>query len=61
MQNEDQLGWTDNNLEIGYLTMTMTTEQSVILQIRDQLKVLTLEQKNKLANEMGVLKDFPSI
>jgi hypothetical protein len=48
-------------LEIGYLTLTANTEQSAVLQIKDQLKMLMLEQKNELANEMGVSEDFPSI
>jgi hypothetical protein len=61
VQNEDQLGWNDNDLEIGYPTLTATMEQSMILQIKDQLKALTLKQKSELANEMGVLEDFPSI
>jgi hypothetical protein len=61
VQNEDQLGWNNNDSEIGYLTLTMTMEQSAILQIKDQLKVLMLEQKNELANKMGVSEDFPSI
>jgi hypothetical protein len=61
VQNEDQLGWNDHNLEIGYPTLMVNTEQSMVSQIKDQLKVLTLEQKNELANEMGVSEDFPSI
>jgi hypothetical protein len=61
VQNEDQLEWNDNDSEIGYPTLTVTMEQSAILQIKDQLKALTLEQKNELANEMGVLDDFPSV
>jgi hypothetical protein len=61
VQNEDQLGWNDNDFKIGYLTLTMTMEQSAVSQIKDQLKALTLEQKSKLANEMGVSEDFPSI
>jgi hypothetical protein len=60
-QNEDQLGWNNNDSEIGYPTLTTTTEQSTILQIKDQLKVLTLEQKNELASKMGVSEDFPSV
>jgi hypothetical protein len=61
VQNEDQLGWNDQDSEIGYPTLTATTEQSTVSQIKDQLKVLTLEQKNELANKMGVSEDFPSI
>jgi hypothetical protein len=60
-QNEDQLGWTDNDSEIGYPTLMVTTEQSTVLQLKDQLKVLSLEQQKELVNEMGVLEDFPSI
>jgi hypothetical protein len=61
MQNEDQLGWNDHDSEIGYLTLTANIEQSTVSQIKDQLKALTLEQKNELANKMGVSEDFPSI
>jgi hypothetical protein len=61
VQNEDQLGWNNNDLEIGYPTLTATMEQSTVLQLKDQLKVLTLEQQKELANEMGILEDFPSI
>jgi hypothetical protein len=61
VQNEDQLGWNDHDSEIGYPTLMATTEQSTVLQIKDQLKVLTLEQKSELASKMGVLEDFPSI
>jgi hypothetical protein len=60
-QNEDQSICDDQESEVRYPTFTMNTEQSTVLQIKDQLKVLTLEQKNKLANEMGVSEDFPSI
>jgi hypothetical protein len=60
-QNEDQLGWTGNDSEIGYPTLMATTEQSSVSQLKDQLKVLTLEQQKELANEMGVMEDFPSI
>jgi hypothetical protein len=35
-------------------------EQSVVSQLKDQLKALTLEQKNELANKIGVSEDFPS-
>jgi hypothetical protein len=61
VQNEDQLGWTNNDSEIGYPTLTATSEQSSVLQLKDQLKVLTLDQQKELTNEMGVLEDFPSI
>jgi hypothetical protein len=61
MQNEDQLGWTDNDLEIGYPTLTATTEQSTVLQLKDQIKALTLEQQKELANKMGILEEFPSV
>jgi hypothetical protein len=61
VQDEDQLGWNDQDLEIGYPNLTVTMEQSTISQIKDQLKALTLEQKSELANEMGVSEDFPSI
>jgi hypothetical protein len=61
MQNEDQLGWTNNDSEIGYPTLTATMEQSTVLQLKDQLKALTLDQQKELANEMGVMEDFPSI
>jgi hypothetical protein len=60
-QNEDQLGWNGHDSEIGYPTLTANMEQSAVSQIKDQLKVLTLEQKNELANEMGVSEDFPSV
>jgi hypothetical protein len=60
VQEEDNLGWNDCDLEIGYLTLTATTEQSVVSQIRDQLKALTLDQKSELADELGVTEDFPS-
>jgi hypothetical protein len=59
-QKEDNLGWNDHNSEIGYLTLTATMEQSAVLQIRDQLKALTLDQKSELADELGVMEDFPS-
>jgi hypothetical protein len=61
VQNEDHLGWNDNDSKIGYPTLMATLEQSSVLQLKDQLKVLTLEQQKELANEMGVLEDFPSI
>jgi hypothetical protein len=61
VQNEDHLGWNDNDSEIGYPTLMATSEQSSVLQLKDQLKVLTLEQQKELANEMGVLEDFPSV
>jgi hypothetical protein len=61
VQNEDQLGWNDNDLEIGYPTSMATMEQSAVLQLKDQLKALTLEQQKELANKMGAMDDFPSI
>jgi hypothetical protein len=61
VQNEDQLGWNDNDLEIGYPTLMATMEQSMVSQLKDQLKVLTLEQQKELANEMGIMEDFPSV
>jgi hypothetical protein len=60
VQEEDNPGWNNNESEIGQLTLTAMMEQSMVLQIRDQLKVLTLEQKSKLASELGVGEDFPS-
>jgi hypothetical protein len=59
-QPEDHLGWNDNDLEIGYPTLMATTDQSKVSQLARQLKVLNLEQKKELAEEMGVLEDFPS-
>jgi hypothetical protein len=61
VQNEDQLGWNDNDSEIGYPTLMATMEQSMVLQLKDQLKALTLEQQKELANEMGISEDFPSV
>jgi hypothetical protein len=61
MQNEDQLGWTDNDSEIRYPTLTVTMEQSTVSLLKDQLKALTLEQQKELANEMGMSEDFPSV
>jgi hypothetical protein len=55
------LGWTDNDSEIGYLTLTATLEQSSVSQLKDQLKALMLDQQKELANKMGVMEDFPSI
>jgi hypothetical protein len=60
-QNEDQLGWTDHDSEIGYPTLTATSEQSSVSLLKDQLKALTLNQQKELANEMGVMEDFPSV
>jgi hypothetical protein len=60
VQKEDNLGGNDHNLEIGYLTLIVTMEQSMVSQIRDQLKVLTLDQKSELVDELGVTEDFPS-
>jgi hypothetical protein len=34
------------------------TEQSAVSQVREQLKVMTLEQKSELADKLGVLEDF---
>jgi hypothetical protein len=59
-QEKDNLGWNDNDSEIGYLTLMATTEQSTISQVREQLKALTLDQKSELVNELGVVEDFPS-
>jgi hypothetical protein len=61
VQNEDQLGWTDNDSEIGYLTLMATSEQSSVSLLKDQLKALMLNQQKELANKMGVMEDFPSI
>jgi hypothetical protein len=61
VQNDNQATWNDTELEVGYPTLTVWTKQSAVSQIKEQLKVLTLDQKNKLANEMGVSEDFPSI
>jgi hypothetical protein len=47
-------------LEIGYLTLTATTEQSTVSQVQAQLKVMTLKEKNELTNELGVGEDFTS-
>jgi hypothetical protein len=58
-QEEDNLGWNDNDSEIGYPTLMATTEQSTISQVREQLKALTLDQKSELVNELGVVEDFP--
>jgi hypothetical protein len=58
MQEEDPLGWNDNDSEIGYLTLTATMEQSTLIQVQAELKVMTLEEKNELANKMGVGEDF---
>jgi hypothetical protein len=60
-QNKDQLGWTNNDSEIGYPTLMATMEQSAVLQLKDQLKALSLEQQKELANKMGILEDFPSV
>jgi hypothetical protein len=60
-QNEDNLGWNNDDLEIGYLTLMATMEQSSVLQLKDQLKALTLGQQKELANKMGVMEDFPSV
>jgi hypothetical protein len=38
-----------------------TIEQSSVSQLKDQLKVLSLEQQKELMNEMGVMEDFPSV
>jgi hypothetical protein len=54
VQDEDNLGWNDHDLEIGYLTLTATTEQSNVSQVRDQLKVMTLDEKSELANQLGL-------
>jgi hypothetical protein len=61
VQNKDQLGWNDNNSEIGYPTLMAIMEQSSVLLLKDQLKALSLEQQKELMNEMGVMEDFPSI
>jgi hypothetical protein len=61
MQNEDAPRWEDQESEVGYPTLMANMEQSVVSQIRDQLKALMLEQKNELANKMGVSEDFPSV
>jgi hypothetical protein len=58
VQEEDNLGWNDHNSEIGYLTLMATTEQSMLSQVQAGLKAMTLEEKNELANEMGVGEDF---
>jgi hypothetical protein len=43
MQEEDPLGWNDNDSEIRYLTLIATTEQSAISQVQAGLKAMTLE------------------
>jgi antitoxin component HigA of HigAB toxin-antitoxin module len=58
VQDKDNLGWNDHDSEIGYLTLMVTTEQSAVSQVRDQLKAMTLEEKSKLANQLGISKDF---
>jgi hypothetical protein len=58
VQDGDNLGWNDNDSEIGYLTLMVTMEQSAVSQVRDQLKVMTLEEKGKLADQLGLSKDF---
>jgi hypothetical protein len=58
-QEEDNLGWNDNDSEIGYPTLMVMMEQSTISQVREQLKALTLDYKSKLANELGAVEDFP--
>jgi hypothetical protein len=60
VQEEDNLGWNDHDSEIGYPTLMVATEQSVVSQIRDQLKAVTLDQKSELADELGVTEDVPS-
>jgi hypothetical protein len=59
MQEKDDPGWNDNESEVGQLTLMATTEQSAVSQIRDQLKVLTLDQKSELTSKLGVGEDFP--
>jgi hypothetical protein len=39
----------------------VTSEQSAVSQLKDQLKALLLEQQKELVNEMGVMEDFPSV
>jgi hypothetical protein len=58
MQEEDDQGWNDNELKLGQLTLTATTEQSIISQVRAGLKAMTLEEKSELASELGVGEDF---
>jgi hypothetical protein len=60
VQEEGNTGWNDHESEAGYLTLMATTEQSAVSQIRDQLKVLTLDQKSELTSKLGVGEDFPS-
>jgi hypothetical protein len=60
MQEEDNQGWNDNELEVGQPTLTVTTKQSVISQVRAGLKVMTLEEKSELTSELGVGEDFTS-
>jgi hypothetical protein len=60
VQDEDNLGWNDHNSEIGYLTLMATMEQSVVSQVRDQLKVMTLEEKSNLADQLELSEDFQS-
>jgi hypothetical protein len=33
-------------------------EQSMVSQVRDQLKVMTLEEKSELADQLGISEDF---
>jgi hypothetical protein len=35
-----------------------TMEQSTVLQVWEQLKAMTLEEKSELASKLGVGKDF---
>jgi hypothetical protein len=60
IQEEDNLGWNGHDSETGYLTLTATMEQSAILQVWEQLKVMTLEENSELASELGVREDFTS-
>jgi hypothetical protein len=60
MQDEDNQGWNDNELEMGQSTFTAKIEQSTISQVCKGLKAMTLEEKNKLASKLGVGEDFTS-
>jgi hypothetical protein len=58
MQEENDQGWNDDESEVGWPTLMATTKQSTILQVQAGLKAMTLEEKSKLASELGVGEDF---
>jgi hypothetical protein len=60
VQDEGKQGWNEDESETGWSTFTARTEQSTISQVCEGLKAMTLEEKNKLASELGVGEDFTS-